>query len=265
MRFSLQRWRRNRILRNQPLDEETWRRTLSRYRFLTGLSDAERERLRSLVTVFVHDKQFHGAGGLELDEPMRMAIAVQACILLLHLPDDWYDDWVEVIVYPDEFVPEVEWQDEFGVVHVGREIRAGEAWLRGPVVLSWAEIGEDFADGMNVAIHEFAHKLDMLNGDADGFPPLHAGMDRSRWRDSLTVAYEDLCRQVDAGRPTAIDPYAAEAPGEFFAVLSEAFIERPEIVRTAYPDVYAQLAAFYRQDPYARQAGAGLLPALEGP
>jgi Mlc titration factor MtfA (ptsG expression regulator) len=196
---------------------------------------------------------------------MRMAIAVQACILLLHLPDDWYDDWVEVIVYPDEFVPEVEWQDEFGVVHVGREVRAGEAWLRGPVVLSWAEIGEDFADGMNVAIHEFAHKLDMLNGDADGFPPLHAGMDRSRWRDSFTVAYEDLCRQVDAGRPTAIDPYAAEAPGEFFAVLSEAFIERPEIVRTAYPDVYAQLAAFYRQDPYARQAGAGLLPALEGP
>ena len=265
MRFSLQRWRRNRILRNQPLDEEMWRRTLARYRFLTGLSDAERERLRGLVTVFLHDKQIHGAGGLELDEPMRMAIAVQACILLLHLPDDWYDDWVEVIVYPDEFVPQVEWEDEFGVVHVGREIRAGEAWLRGPVVLSWAEIGEDFADGVNVAIHEFAHKLDMLNGDADGFPPLHVGMDRSRWRDSLTAAYDDLCRRVDAGRPTAIDPYAAEAPGEFFAVLSEAFIERPEIVRTAYPDVYAQLAAFYRQDPYARQAGAGLLPALEGP
>jgi MtfA peptidase len=261
MPFSLRRWRRSRILRNNRLDEATWRQTLARYRFLIGLSDSERERLRELVTVFLHEKQVQGAGGLELDDAMRMAIAVQACILLLHLPDGWYDDWVEVIVYPDEFVPQVEWEDEYGVVHVGSEVRAGEAWLRGPVILSWAEIGEDFADGMNVAIHEFAHKLDMLNGDADGYPPLHAGMDRVRWKEAFSAAYEHLCREVDAGRPTAIDPYAAEAPGEFFAVVSEAFIERPEIVRSAYLPVYDQLAAFYRQDPYARHVRAGLLRA----
>jgi Mlc titration factor MtfA (ptsG expression regulator) len=258
--FSLQRWRRARIRRRAPLDDDMWRETLGRYRFLTGLSDAERERLRDLTTVFLHDKQIHGAAGLELDAAMRMALAVQACILLLNLPDDWYDGWVEIIVYPDEFMPEVEWEDEFGVVHVGKEIRSGEAWLRGPVILSWADIGEDFADGVNVAIHEFAHKLDMLNGDADGFPPLHAGMDRAAWTHAFESAYKDLCHSVDCGRETTIDPYAAESPGEFFAVMSEAFIERPEIVHAGYPAVYAQLKGFYRQDPYARHVAAGLLP-----
>jgi MtfA peptidase len=259
MDFSLRRWRRSRILRNRSLDPELWRSTLGRYRFLEGLSSEEQMRLQELMTLFLHDKQIQGAGGLQLDEAMRMAIAVQACILLLNLPDTWYDDWVEVIVYPDEFVPEVEWEDEFGVVHVGREAHAGEAWLRGPVILSWAEVEDDFADGVNVAIHEFAHKLDMLNGDADGFPPLHAGMSRQAWNRVFTEAYERLCQQVDNGRPTAIDAYAAEAPGEFFAVMSEAFIERPEIVRSAYLPVYEQLAAFYRQDPYARHVRAGLL------
>lgn len=259
MNFSLRRWRRARILRRAPLDDTTWRQTLARYRFLIGLSNTERERLRELVTVFLHDKQIHGAAGLELDEPMRMALAVQACILLLYLPDDWYDGWVEVIVYPDEFMPEVEWEDEFGVVHVGREIRSGEAWLRGPVILSWADIGEDFADGVNVAIHEFAHKLDMLNGAADGYPPLHAGMDRTVWMTAFSRGYEDFCHSVDAGVRTTIDPYAAESAGEFFAVLSEAFIERPEIVRASYPAIYEQLRQFYRQDPYARHAAAGLL------
>jgi Mlc titration factor MtfA (ptsG expression regulator) len=258
--FSLQRWRRARIVRRAPLEEALWRETLARYRFLTGLSDPERERLRELVTVFLHDKQIHGAAGLELDDAMRMALAVQACILLLALPDNWYDGWVEIIVYPDEFVPEVEWEDEFGVVHTGKEIRSGEAWLHGPVILSWADIGEDFADGINVAIHEFAHKIDMLNGDADGFPPLHADMDRSAWTRAFSAAYEDFCHSVDAGRETTIDPYAAESPGEFFAVLSEAFIERPEIVHDGYPEVYRQLKAFYRQDPYARHAAAGFFP-----
>ena len=259
MAFSLRRWRRERIVRKAPLDEVLWHRTLARYRFLTGLGASERDRLRELCTVFLHDKQIHGVAGLELDAAMRMSIAVQACILLLNLPVDWYDGWVEVVVYPDEFMPEVEWEDEFGVVHAGKEIRSGEAWLRGPVILSWADIGEDFADGVNVAIHEFAHKLDMLNGDADGYPPLHAGMDRAAWSAVFGAAYEDFCRKVDAVSDTTIDPYAAESPGEFFAVVSEAFIERPELVRTCYPDVYAQLSAFYRQDPYARQLAAGLL------
>jgi Mlc titration factor MtfA (ptsG expression regulator) len=122
------------------------------------------------------------------------------------------------------------------------------------VILSWADVeNAGDADGVNVVIHEFAHKLDMLNGDANGFPPLHSGMSREAWGRAFTEAFKDLCRRVEAGEDTDIDPYAAEAPGEFFAVVSEAFFEMPDIVRETYPAVYAQLAEFYRQDPASRE------------
>jgi Mlc titration factor MtfA (ptsG expression regulator) len=209
--------------------------------------------------MFLHDKQIQGAAGLELDDVIRLGVAIHACILILNLPYDWYDGWVEVIVYPDEFMPEVEWEDEYGIVHSGREVRAGEAWLQGPVVLSWADVGDYEGRGLNAALHEFAHKLDMLNGDTDGFPPLHADMDRARWTKTFRAAFDDLSRQIDEGRETAIDPYAMESPGEFFAVLTEVFFERPEIVRDHYPEVYEQLAAFYRQDPFSRHVRAGLI------
>lgn len=259
MDFGFGRWRRSRILKTHPIDDGLWAQTLGRYRFLQGLSEAEMERLKDRVVLFLHSKEIHGAGNLQLDDAMRLSLAVQACILILNLPEDWYDGWVEVIVYPDDFMPDVEWQDEYGVVHAGKEIRSGEAWLHGPVVLSWADVGEDHADGINVVIHEFAHKLDMLNGDADGYPPLHQGMRRQAWTQAFTYAYEDFCQRVDRGDETPIDPYAAESPGEFFAVMSEVFFERPELVGDDYPDVYAQLAKFYRQDPYARHQAAGLL------
>jgi len=105
---------------------------------------------------------------------------------------------------------------------------------------------------VNVVVHEFAHKLDMLNGGANGYPPLHRGMDRRSWSEAFGAAYRDLCARVDAGEDTVIDPYASESPGEFFAVLSEAFFELPDVVEAEYPRVYAQLAQFYRQDPLAR-------------
>lgn len=259
MSWSLTRWRRERILKRAPIDAEVWSRTLARYGFLVGLTRDELDRLREATTLFLHAKQIHAAGGLDLTEEMRVAIAVQACILVLNLPLDWYDGWVEIIVYPEEFIPEVEWVDEIGVVHKTREIRAGEAWLQGPVILSWADVAQDYADGVNVAIHEFAHKLDMLNGDADGFPPLHPDMSRERWTRVFTAAFDSFRTQIERGAPTAIDPYAGESPGEFFAVLSEAFFELPETVLQAFPDVYAELRKFYRQDPYQRQLAAGAI------
>jgi hypothetical protein len=139
------------------------------------------------------------------------------------------------------------------VVHEGDEVYAGEAWLHGPVILSWADIAEsEYADGVNVVIHEFAHKLDMLNGSANGYPPLHRGMDRRSWSEAFSAAYRDLCARVDGGEDSIIDPYASQSPGEFFAVLSEAFFELPDVVQSEYPRVYAQLAQFYRQDPLAK-------------
>jgi len=145
--------------------------------------------------------------------------------------------------------------DEDGIAHHVQEPMSGESWLGGPVILSWADAelrGDE--PGYNVVIHEFAHKLDMLNGDANGFPPLHADMDRGEWSRAFSAAFEHFRGRVERGEPTEIDSYAAETPAEFFAVLSEAFFETPGAVLSEYGAVYHQLAAFYRQDPAARLA-----------
>jgi Mlc titration factor MtfA (ptsG expression regulator) len=248
---AIRRWHRSRIVARASLAPELWLQTLNRLQFLRGLTDAERERLRQTVILFLHQKVIHGAGGLELDAGMQLMIAVQACILVLNLDIDYYGGWVEIIVYPDEFIPKHEYADEAGVVHTEREPHAGEAWLQGPVILSWADVAPS-VDGVNVVIHEFAHKLDMLNGDANGYPPLHAGMSRETWSQAFSAAYADFCQRVERDEDVAIDPYAAESPGEFFAVLSEAFFEIPDAVIGLYPLVYEQLRLFYRQDPATR-------------
>jgi Mlc titration factor MtfA (ptsG expression regulator) len=253
----LRGWRRRRVLRRSELDPGLWRATLERYGFLRALSPEERERLRERVLLFLHEKSMHGARGLVLREDMRVAIAAQACILILNLDIDFYRGWVDIIVYPDEFVAEYEYTDEDGVVHKVRQPTTGESWGAGPLILSWADAGElQAGTGYNVVIHEFAHKIDMLNGDADGFPPLHADMERSEWTQVFTGAYEDFCAALERGEETAIDPYAAEHPSEFFAVMSEAFFDLPAAMKTRYPGVYAQLSRFYRQDPAARLARA---------
>ena len=176
-------------------------------------------------------------------------------MLILNLDLDYYRGWAEVIVYPDEFVAEYDYVDEDGVAHHVEEPMTGESWLDGPVILSWADAEQaGSGGGYNVVIHEFAHKLDMLNGDANGFPPLHAGMSRADW----SACSGGLRRFLPArgrGGNSRIDDYAAESPAEFFAVLTEAFFEIPAAVRDEYPEVYRQLAAFYRQDPAGRLEG----------
>ncbi|HKQ24010.1 MAG TPA: M90 family metallopeptidase [Burkholderiales bacterium] len=252
--IGFRQWRRRRILRGGRVDDPTWNRTANRFSFAMRLTEPERTQLRDLAVLFLHEKQISAAGGLALDQEMKLGIAIQACILVLNLGLDYYDGWVEIIVYPDEFVPRQEIRNEHGLVETDERSYAGQAWLHGPVILSWADVeNAGDADGSNVVIHEFAHKLDMLNGGANGFPPLHAGMSRETWAQVFTEAYKDLRRRVEAGEDTDIDPYATEAPGEFFAVASEAFFEIPDIVRQSYPAVYAQLSEFYRQDPASRE------------
>jgi len=150
-------------------------------------------------------------------------------------------------VYPGDFRVRREQTDEHGVVHEWDDELAGEAMPGGPVVLSWDATAND--SEINVVIHEFAHKLDMLNGDADGLPPLHPGMDRAAWTAAFKQAYEGFCDALERGKDTWLDPYAAEHPSEFFAVISEAFFEQPAETKQRYPDVYDQLRLFYRQDP----------------
>jgi len=247
------RWRRAWILKRAAFNESVWRETVARYSFLRVLTDAELVQLKDRVILFLHEKAIHGAGSLIIRDEMRMAIAVQACILILNLDLACYRGWVEVIVYPDEFVADYEYMDENGVVHRVREPMSGESWLRGPVVLSWKDTETaDHGAGYNVVIHEFAHKLDMLNGDANGFPPLHADMTREAWSQAFAAAYEDFCRRVDRNEKTPVDSYAADDPAEFFAVTSEAFFEIPQALQASYPEVYRQLVLFYRQDPSLR-------------
>ena len=188
-----------------------------------------------------------------LTPAMCLSIAAQACLPVLELGLEYYRDWVEVVVYPAGFLPLQTWTDEAGVVHQARVPRMGEAWLKGPVVLSWEDVARAGEPGApHVVIHEFAHKLDMYNGAADGYPPLHRGMDRVVWQETFSRAWFHFRRRLARGVEPAIDPYAAESPAEFFAVLSEVFFTDPAVVVADYPAVYAQLALFYRQDPLAR-------------
>jgi Mlc titration factor MtfA (ptsG expression regulator) len=168
-----------------------------------------------------------------------------------------------VIVYPGEFVIRKTVEDEDGVVHEIEHDASGEAWEGGPVVLSWEDAQmTDGTDAYNVVIHEFAHKIDMLTGEADGHPPLfrrwHAPLDATAWADVFDHAYDHFCNQVDAvperrwarfERESLIDPYAADHPSEFFAVCSEALFVQPHAFEAEYPELYRLLARYYRQDP----------------
>jgi Mlc titration factor MtfA (ptsG expression regulator) len=243
-------WRRRRVLRKHRIDEALWRRIVLGLPFLGELARDDAKRLRELTLLFLAEKAFSGARGLEPTDHMRVAIAAQACLLVLNLGLDWYDDWVGVVVYPGDFRVRRQDVDSSGVVHEWDDALAGEAMPGGPVVLSWDSAAN--AAEMNVVIHEFAHKLDMRNGAADGLPPLHADMDRHSWHTAWQRAYEGFCDALERERDTWLDPYAAEHPSEFFAVLSEAFFEWPQEARRRYPDVYDQLCLFYRQDPAAR-------------
>lgn len=248
MDWGLKAWRRQRILRRATLPEDLWRATLRRLPVLRRLRQDQRVRLRALVILFLHHKDIVSAAGLTLTDEIRVGVAAQACLPILNLDLDYYAGWRSIIVYPDQFLPRHEYTDDAGVVHESCHPTMGEAWLQGPMILSAADALAG-GDGINVVIHECAHKLDMLNGDANGFPPLHPDMDVKQWSQVFSQAYADFCAQVDAGVDTTLDPYGAEDPGEFFAVMSEGFFEIADAVYRAYPDVYRQLAAFYRQDP----------------
>lgn len=245
-------WRHKRIVEKANIPDEAWADQISRLRLLKRLSEDELNRLKILATLLLHRKDFSAAHDLSLTEPMKRMIALQACLPILNLGLGWYKGWHSIIVYPQGFFSEQDYVDEFGVTHQHKRALSGEAWDRGPVILSWDDVehaGE--IDGDNLVIHEFAHKLDMRNGLANGFPPLHKGMDSAHWAKVFSNAFQHFRHSLEHSRPSNIDPYAAHSPAEFFSVLSEVFFERPEIIYREYPDVYRLLSEFYRQDTLA--------------
>ena len=239
-----------RILRRNPIPHHVWHRAARKMMLLQGLDAVQMAHLRELTTWFLHSKAINGVQGLDVTLAMRVAVAAQACLLILNLDIDCFDNWVEVILYPGAFRVNHEQVDAIGLVHNDASDLTGEAWLRGPVILSWDDVERDTyhpQPGRNVVLHEFAHKLDGLNGVANGLPPLRRGMSLKRWAEDFSRAYDALRQQVAAGKSACINPYAATSPAEFFAVASEYFFTAPDILKNCCPGVHRQLTLYYRQ------------------
>ena len=246
----IKNWRIRRIVARRPIDERLWNDALRRCAPARRLGASDQALLRVLATLFLDRKSLEPVQGLHFDDADRVLLAAHACLPILKLGLDWYDGWHSVIVYPAAFIPRREQMDAAGVVHQTNAMLAGEAWGRGPVILSWADvlnIGEK--PGHNVVVHEMAHKLDMLNGDANGFPPLHRRMDRHVWWQVFSSTWDRLQDEQRNGAVLPIDPYALESPAEFFAVASEQFFETPANLRQQLPEIYRQLEQFYKQHP----------------
>lgn len=250
MTWSIRNWRRDQILQQEAIPDGLWFKLINLH-CLKGLDPDELLRLRALATLFLHDKTITAAHDLDITDEMRVMIALQACLLILNLDLAYYRNWVQIILYPGEFLLEYDDIDEFGISHHVRNAASGEAWSAGPVILSWDDAAHA-EPGHNVVIHEFAHKIDMLHEGANGCPELHANMSAYAWHDIFSTAYEQLCHQVDQHHETVIDPYATESSAEFFAVMSEMFFELPLVLQQHFPAVYEQLTLFYRQDPAQR-------------
>ena len=242
----IKEWREQRVLDNSKYSQDDWQQAAQLVVILERLDFDELARLFEMATLFLDDKSITGAQGFEITDRVRQSIALQACLPILNLGLDWYAGWSSIIIYQGSYKSVTKTVDDFGIVHEGHQHRSGEAWLRGPVVLSWKDAkhsGE--RDGHNVVIHEFVHKLDMLNGSANGFPPLQPDMDPERWTSIMSRDFEDFQTHHKSG----LDRYGATNPAEFFAVLSEVFFETPQKLVDAYPDIYDIMVKFFKQTP----------------
>lgn len=270
-----------RLLRSErpQIPARLWAQCLELLPFLQRLRSADQARLKALCEELLDKKGFTGAAGFELRDDVAVMIAAQACLPVLNLTLDLYDDMAAIIVYPAAFVIPQQEMDEAGVMHEWHEPASGEAvGAGGAVVLSWEDAQQAEASGCNVVIHEFAHKIDMADGNANGCPPFlaafHKELDAGAWQRAFRAAYADFQQRVDALEAQLpedfdddipahaalwdelcadlpLDPYAVTHPAEFFAVASEAFFVYPEPLCEDYPDVYRLLAAYFRQDPLA--------------
>lgn len=249
------RSREQRQLRRHAIPEGLWQLTLARYPFVARRSDADLLKLRRLCSLFLAEKEFHGAAGFVVSDEVALAVAAQACLPVLQLGLKAYTGFVGIVMHADEVLAPREYTDEDGVVHQYEELLAGEAMEGGPLMLAWSELehGVDPAAGLdsvyNVVIHEFAHVLDMADGAADGVPLLHDRAARTAWLAVLEPQWQAFCERVDAGLPTLIDPYGAESLDEFFAVAAEAFFVAPRELLHEQADLYRLLASYFQQDP----------------
>jgi len=236
------------------LPEALWHATLARYPFLAERDANELARLRQMSARFLASKEFHGAGGLVITDEMALAIAAQAVLPVLHLGLAWYDDFVGIVVHPDEVVARRTTVDDTGIVHDWDEVLAGESMEGGPVMLNWhdvAQAGSTADTGYNVVIHEFVHKIDLRDGAANGCPPLPSRAARLHWLAVLEANYARFCEQVKiaerfGGEMPWLDDYGATALDEFFAVACEAYFVNRARFTQEFPELTVLFDGFYR-------------------
>ena len=244
-----ERTRRRRRAVAEALDGELWRWLLEQHPILLGLSAQQQATLRGLTERFLGGKHFESPAA-DVGFESCAVVAVQAVLPILELGDQWVSGWRTVVLLPDEYDAEFTEVDEAGVVHEWRDRIAGESWDEGPLTLSLRDVdASGWCDGFNVVIHEVAHKLDLTDGAMNGKPRLHPDQDAEAWRRTFSDVFESLQR---SGGSDLVDEYALQDPAEFFASMSELFFELPGPLSEALPGMYAQLQAFYRQDPRAR-------------
>lgn len=243
----------NRLRRQPPLpDPSLWHAVRARTPWVARLEGERDERLQRLAARFLADKVFTPVGGLALDEVQRAQLAALCCLPLLEFGPEGLAGWRELIVYPEAFRVNRTHVDAAGVLHQWDDELIGEAWESGPLILSWADVESDLAQpraGFCVAVHEMAHKIDALDGVLDGTPPLPRDWQRA-WARDFQQSYDAFVDRVDREEDTAIDPYAAEAPEEFFAVCSEYHFSDPATLEREMPRVAQHLERFFGPSPF---------------
>jgi Mlc titration factor MtfA (ptsG expression regulator) len=223
--------------------------------YVSRLVEADRAELRGHIQVFLDEKRFEGCAGLEITDEIRVTVAAQACVLLLHRRTDYYPQLDSILIYPSTFVVPEGGRMPGGMVMAGPQARLGESWVRGAVVLAWDNVlagAADIHDGHNVVLHEFAHQLDQESGGGDGAPALPRRSAYVAWARVLGHEYDQLVRQAERRHRTLIDQYGATNPAEFFAVVTETFFEKPHELRARHAELYQQMQEFYLQDPAGR-------------
>ncbi len=231
------------------LDDGLYERVSGRFPALHHLDHKQRVLLKTRCREILNTKSFQGAGDFAPQDDDCLAVALLAALPVLHLGLDGYRDFHTFILYPAPFIADIEEVDEDGLVHSGRDLRSGEAWARGPVVLAMNDVWDSGqGEGFNVVVHELAHQLDQLNGEANGFPPLHAGMDAGAWTRAFSAGFERLLTELEQGLEPSIDPYGAESPAEFFAVACEFYFDVPDWLAENHSQIHAQLAKFFMMD-----------------
>jgi Mlc titration factor MtfA (ptsG expression regulator) len=246
--------RRRERLRAAPLPSR-WKSIIARnVPYIALLPSLDRQELSGHLQVLLAEKKFTGCGGLGITDEIRVTIAAQAALLLLHRRTDYFPTMRTILVYPDLFVVEHEVLQEDGTVVEEAVEQAGESWDGGPVILSWEDVlagAADPHDGYNVVLHEFAHQLDDESGGGEGAPKLGSLARYQAWAKAFGHEYQQLQGAVLSERMSLLDEYGAESPAEFFAVATECFFERPRALRKKHLELYRQLSGYYRQDPAA--------------